>query len=223
MGGAYTVTVTNPANGCTTSKTATVAADTATPAGVTATNSGPLTCDISTITLTGNSTTPGVSYLWNGPNGFSDAEQVSTFATDSGAYVLTVTNVGNGCSTNDTTYVAADFTACSSVVRKVTTGTAATFNDSAAAAGFSFKVYPNPVSTVAYVEFQSPTASQAIVGIYNNLGVLERVLFSNAVGANQSYRLMLDPGGLAAGIHYCQLRIGNKVYTTKLLLFPNRP
>ena len=222
LGGAYTVTVTNPANGCTTSKTATVVADTATPAGVTATNSGPLTCTMTTVTLTGNSTTAGVSYTWNGPNGFFDPEQVSTSATDSGAYILTVSNSGNGCITNDTTYVSADFSECSAVTPKVAAAKASTLNDSTAAGAFTYKVFPNPTgNTAVSITFNSPTAANVVVAIYNNAGVQERILFSNAVEANQPYRLTLNPGGLGSGIHYCQIRVNDKVYTTKLLVLPN--
>jgi hypothetical protein len=222
LGGAYTVTVTNPANGCTTSKTATVVADTATPAGVTATNSGPLTCTATAVTLTGNSTTAGVTYTWNGPNGFFDPEQVSTSATDSGSYILTASNPGNGCITNDTTYVSADFSECSSVTPKVTAAKAGTFNDSTTTGAFTYKVFPNPTGNAAVsITFNSPMAANVVVAIYNNAGVQERVLFSNAVEANQPYRLTLNPGGLGSGIHYCQIRVNDKVYTTKLLVLPN--
>ncbi|GGA95547.1 hypothetical protein GCM10011511_18590 [Puia dinghuensis] len=224
LGGVYNLTVTNPADGCTATKQLTVVADTATPAGVTATNSGPITCTVSTVTLTGNSTTSNVTYSWSGPNGFFDPEQVSTTATDSGTYVLTVTSSGNGCSTNASTYVSANLTGCSSVARALTTGKAATFaqggQDPQTATAFTYKVYPNPVSTVAYVEFQSPSRSQVSVELYNSLGVREQVLFQNTVEANQSYKLTLGPGGLGAGIHYCMIRVDGKVYTSKVLVMP---
>ncbi|WP_188932655.1 T9SS type A sorting domain-containing protein [Puia dinghuensis] len=224
LGGVYNLTVTNPADGCTATKQLTVVADTATPAGVTATNSGPITCTVSTVTLTGNSTTSNVTYSWSGPNGFFDPEQVSTTATDSGTYVLTVTSSGNGCSTNASTNVSANLTGCSSVARALTTGKAATFaqggQDPQTATAFTYKVYPNPVSTVAYVEFQSPSRSQVSVELYNSLGVREQVLFQNTVEANQSYKLTLGPGGLGAGIHYCMIRVDGKVYTSKVLVMP---
>jgi hypothetical protein len=90
------------------------------------------------------------------------------------------------------------------------------------AAGFVYKVYPNPVSgTTVSIEFRAPVTAQVIVAVYNNTGVPERVLFSNTVKANQSYRLSLNPGGLGTGIHYCVIRVNGKVYTTKLLVMPN--
>lgn len=222
LGGVYTLTAINPANGCTASKTVTVVADTAAPAGVTATNSGQLNCDVATVTLTGNSTTAGVTYIWTGPDGYFDPEQISSMATDSGAYVLTVTNPENGCTTQATTVVTEDLSACSAIGPKQTAGQASGFDDSTTLAGFTYKVYPNPVSnTTVTIAFQTPVTAQVIVEIYSNTGAPERVLFSHTAAANQAYRLTLNPGGLAAGIHYCQISVNGKVYTTKLLLLAN--
>ncbi len=221
VGGAYVLTVTNPANGCTASMNLTVIADTAVPKGVTAANSGPLTCTVTTVTLTGNSSTSNVSYSWFGPNGFFDPEQISTAATDSGTYTLSVTSNTNGCITNATTYVSQDLSACSSVARALTTGKSAVFSsapDSLSTTPFTYKVYPNPVSTVGYIEFKSGTSSQVSVELYNTLGVREQVLFQNTVEANQSYKLTLRPSELGAGMHYCMIRVDNKVYTSKLLV-----
>ena len=221
MGGVYTLTVTNPTDGCTASKTLTVVADTATPTGVTATNSGELNCTVTTVTLTGNSTTSGATYIWTGPDGYFDPEQISSMATDSGTYVLTVTNPENGCSAEATTYVAMDLSACTAVKPRITGGKANGFDDSTLAAAFTYKLYPNPVSTTtATIEFTAPVAAQLIVEIYNNTGAPERVLFNNSVEANQSYRLTLNPSGLAAGIHYCLFRVNGKVFTSKLLILP---
>ena len=221
-GGVYTLTATNPADGCTATKTVTVVADTAMPTGVTATNSGELNCTVTTVTLMGNSTTSGASYIWTGPDGYFDPEQISSMASDSGTYVLTVTNPENGCSTQASTYVAMDLSACTAIKAQVTAGKGSGFDDSTLAAGFVYKVYPNPVSgTTVSIEFSAPVTAQVIVAVYNNTGVPERVLFSNTVKANQSYRLSLNPGGLGTGIHYCVIRVNGKVYTTKLLVMPN--
>lgn len=222
LGGVYTLTATNPTNGCTATKTVTVVADTAAPTGVTATNSGELNCTVTTVTLTGNSTTSGATYIWTGPNGYFDPEQISSMASDSGTYVLTVANPENGCSTQASTYVAMDLSACSAIKAQATAGRGSGFDDSTAAAGFSYKVYPNPVSsTMATIEFKAPVATQVIVEIYNNAGAPERVLYANGVEANQVYRVTLNPGGLGTGIHYCMIRVNGKVYTTKLLVMSN--
>jgi hypothetical protein len=226
LGGTYNLTVTNPSNGCVATKALTVQADTAKPAGVTATNSGELTCTVFTVTLTGNSTTPGVNYLWTGPNGFVDPEQISTSAFDSGTYILTVSNPGNGCVSLASTIVTEDLTGCSMVVRKATSGNAATFNlgaDSSQTNQFVYKTYPNPVNTTAFIEFNSPTNAMVSVEIYGSMGVREKLLFSNAVAAGQQYKLSLDASQFAAGVHYCLIRVNNKLYTSKLLFFPQKP
>lgn len=91
--GTYTLTVTGQ-NGCTATATATVSGDSNLP-NATATG-GTLTCSTTSVALGGNSTTPGVSYAWAGPNGFTSNLQ-NPAVTSQGLYVLTVT-AANGCS-----------------------------------------------------------------------------------------------------------------------------
>jgi hypothetical protein len=57
--------------------------------------------------LQGNSTIPGVTYNWTGPNNFTSNEQ-NPEATEAGEYFLTVT-APNGCETTESTIVAEDF------------------------------------------------------------------------------------------------------------------
>jgi hypothetical protein len=75
---------------------ATVIRDLAAPASVTANPSSVFTCAQTSVNLTGNSTTGGVSYAWAGPNGFSSNLRVVPTPAP-GAYTLTVTNPLNGC------------------------------------------------------------------------------------------------------------------------------
>jgi outer membrane lipoprotein-sorting protein len=93
--GTYTVTVTS-ANGCTATATTTVAQDITTPtAGLT--NDGPLTCLMTSVTLTGSG---GGTYAYSaGPTGI----------TAPGTYTVTVTSA-NGCTATATTTVAQDIT-----------------------------------------------------------------------------------------------------------------
>ncbi|MES1249111.1 MAG: hypothetical protein ABUL46_00430, partial [Chitinophaga rupis] len=72
--GLYTLTVTNPATGCTSTTSTTVAQQTDVPANLSVSSSTgglTLTCTNPNIVLTASSSTPGVSYTWTGPNGFS--------------------------------------------------------------------------------------------------------------------------------------------------------
>lgn len=102
--GVYTLTATNPANGCTGSATATVTADQAPP--VAAALGGVLTCDQPKISLSGASNTPGATFEWTGPNGFS--AQIPEPETGlPGTYLLTVT-APNGCTGTASAQVVAD-------------------------------------------------------------------------------------------------------------------
>ena len=105
MPGVYKLNVINPTNGCATTVPITVQQNTTPPADVTATHSGPLTCDITEVTLTGSTSSTGVTFEWNGPDGYLSfsAEDV---AREPGEYTLIVTNDDNGCTATKTTTVA---------------------------------------------------------------------------------------------------------------------
>jgi hypothetical protein len=101
--GNYTVTVTGP-NGCTGTATAIVSADSSLP-DVSATG-GLITCYNDVDTLRGESATPGVTYLWTGPGGFTSNLQNAP-ASASGIYRLVVT-APNGCTNAKEVFVIED-------------------------------------------------------------------------------------------------------------------
>ena len=91
----YTVTVTDPTNGCTAIDNATVSSNTTVPNA----NAGPdatLNCLITSVTLVASSTTAGVLFLWS--NGINTAN--NTLNTTN-TYTVTVTDTNNGCSASD--------------------------------------------------------------------------------------------------------------------------
>ena len=99
--GTYTLTATNPVNGCTASASSTVTQNITAPGGVTTTadpTTAQITCIHPSILLTSSSTTPGVTYGWSGPDGFTAAGAVAT-ASAAGTYTVTVTDPANGCVT----------------------------------------------------------------------------------------------------------------------------
>ncbi len=102
--GEYFLTVTAP-NGCETIVNTTIEQDSEVP-DVTATGDT-LSCYISMIQLEGNSTTPGVTYSWTGPNNFSSDEQ-NPEVTEPGEYFLTVVSP-NGCEAISNATVFGDF------------------------------------------------------------------------------------------------------------------
>jgi len=91
--GDYTLMVSN-GQGCSASSVATVIPGAPAP-NVTA-QGGMLDCQTGFTQIFGNSTTPGVNYFWNGPNGFFFFGQ-NPFVSVSGVYALEIT-APNGCS-----------------------------------------------------------------------------------------------------------------------------
>ncbi|MBI3501119.1 MAG: PKD domain-containing protein [Bacteroidetes bacterium] len=100
--GTYSVTAT--VSGCTGPAGTTVVAINVSPSASTAGSNSPI-CDGQNLSLTA-STVAGVTYQWNGPNGFSSTLQNPTITAAttaaSGTYSVTVTAV-NGCTSNPTT------------------------------------------------------------------------------------------------------------------------
>jgi gliding motility-associated-like protein len=103
VAGTYTVTVTDPVNGCTNTALVTIGTNSVAPVAV-ATAAGVLTCTNSSASLSGNSTTPGCSYNWAGPGGFTSNSQ-SPVVNVTGTYTLTVTDPSNNCTGTATTSV----------------------------------------------------------------------------------------------------------------------
>ncbi len=93
--GNYTFLVHNNKTGCDTTKTVVVDGDFIIPQNVTA-SADTLTCILTPVPLLSNSTTPGVTYAWTGPNGFTSNSQ-NTSTTKPGNYCVIVTNPLNGC------------------------------------------------------------------------------------------------------------------------------
>lgn len=103
--GPYTVTVTNPANGCTATETQLVVQDIV-PPDITASVSGPITCATPVVTLFCGSQTPNVTFDWIGPNGFASFQQNPSVA-QTGTFFAYAT-APNGCTASATVEVTAD-------------------------------------------------------------------------------------------------------------------
>ena len=110
--GTYTLTVTNPANGCTATDVALVTLDN-TPPNANAGADKELNCTVTSIALSGSSTTPGATFAWiasNGGNIVSGANTATPTVNAAGTYTLTVTNPANGCTATDVALVTLDNT-----------------------------------------------------------------------------------------------------------------
>ncbi len=97
-GGTYTVTVTDPANNCTSTATVSVTANQTQPVAVAA-PPPTLTCQSPEVTLdaSGSSSGPNFTYDWSGPGIVSGENTLNPVVDGPGAYTLTVTNTDNGC------------------------------------------------------------------------------------------------------------------------------
>ena len=102
--GTYTVTVTNPANGCTSSDVAVVTTNFNNP-NVDAGEGNALTCVILEVSLNGSSSTTGAQFSWSGPGVASGANTANPTINALGTYFLTVTDPANGCTSVDSVIV----------------------------------------------------------------------------------------------------------------------
>jgi len=105
LAGTYTLTVVDPANGCSTSETIDVSSNGEIPSlEVPAVD--PLSCEISSAMLNSMTNTNGLEYLWTTDDGviIGDATQENLNVEDPGTYTLTITDPTNQC-TNEVSVV----------------------------------------------------------------------------------------------------------------------
>lgn len=116
----YTLTVTNPVNGCTNSAISQVVASSGVPS-VTASVTSSLSCNTLTTQVIATTTTSPVSYNWSGPGIVSGTTSASATVNAGGTYTVVVTNTASSCSSTVTIAVTQNTTAPS--VTGSTTGT----------------------------------------------------------------------------------------------------
>ncbi|MBL7779832.1 MAG: T9SS type A sorting domain-containing protein, partial [Saprospiraceae bacterium] len=112
--GSYTVTVTNPVNGCTNTATAIVTENTVGPL-VTIANPAPITCATPTVTLTASST-GNMTYSWSGSCFTSSTQIANPQVCEPGVYTVVVTNPTNGCTSSSNVTVQSDVVIPTAVV-----------------------------------------------------------------------------------------------------------
>jgi hypothetical protein len=107
--GTYIVTITNTANGCTSSAQTIVNQNSTIP--IASASGGTITCTSTCVPLTaadGGIYVSSYTYAWSGPDGFTSAAQNAGCVATSGVYTLTVTNTLNGCTASTTVEVHQD-------------------------------------------------------------------------------------------------------------------
>ena len=105
LSGTYTVTVTDPASGCTNTATAMVNSNN-TPPGATTSVTGMLSCPTPTVTLNAATAAPTPTFAWSGPSFTSSSQNPSVGIA--GTYIVTVTSGANGCTSTASVVVAGD-------------------------------------------------------------------------------------------------------------------
>jgi gliding motility-associated-like protein len=107
-GGTYTLTVTDPSNGCSNTSTVSVALNNNPPVADAGTIQS-VGCGTPTATLngTGSDSGAGISYAWTTGTGniISGGTTTTPLVDQAGVYTITVTDAGNGCSATDTVSV----------------------------------------------------------------------------------------------------------------------
>ena len=105
--GTYTVTVTNPVNGCKSTATASVSQN-FTPPSVSATTAI-INCYNPSPNIVATSQTPGATFSWTGPNNFT-SNIANPAVSTVGFYFVTATNPANGCTANTSVWVTDNLT-----------------------------------------------------------------------------------------------------------------
>ncbi|MBN2669229.1 MAG: hypothetical protein JXR60_08360, partial [Bacteroidales bacterium] len=110
--GTYTISVTDPANGCSASDNVTVTANTTAPTADAGADME-LTCAITDLNLDGSASTGGMTYVWTtaGGNIVSGSNTTTPNINQTGTYTISVTDPSNGCSAIDNVTVTANTTA----------------------------------------------------------------------------------------------------------------
>jgi hypothetical protein len=104
----YTVVATNPANGCTSSSTATYSGNTTPPSASTV--GGTLTCGTTQITVPSFTNATNPTYAWTGAGIVSGSNANIITVNTPGTYTVIITDIANGCTNSSTATVAQDIT-----------------------------------------------------------------------------------------------------------------
>jgi len=80
----------------------------------------------------------------------------------------------------------------------------------------NFNIYPSPVGDFATLGFEGEGSGTANVFLYNATGVMVKTWKFNITGSGQS-NFVMDLSGLPAGMYCCQVQVGDRVMTGKII------
>lgn len=160
--GTYQVEVQGP-TGCSNTDTVVVTEDFTPPNA----NAGPdkvLSCSVTSIQLSGSSTTTGATFAWSTLDGniVSGANTATPTVNAPGTYTLVVTNPANGCSATDSAVVTSDITPPSLSIQK--TGANENVNPQTVSLGF----VGSPPAGVTF-QWQSCVANCGVDASWSNI------------------------------------------------------
>jgi gliding motility-associated-like protein len=193
----YTLTVTDPANGCVNSGTVDVVPSSGIPV-VTTSNTGSITCAVNTIEVMASTTMTPVSYSWTGP-GITAGGSVSTATVNTGGtYQCVVANTLTGCSSTVTTVVSTDTTAPTTTISAsgMLTCLTTTVDLTSTLAGMNYTWTPPIGGNVGSAGTQSTTAAGA--GDYT-LTVIDPINGCSYMASLTVIQNTTSPAGLTAG------------------------
>ncbi|WP_282087470.1 T9SS type A sorting domain-containing protein [Aquimarina algiphila] len=206
--GEYMVTATNTITGCTRQETIIVSADLTKPE-LTATADGIITCTNTSVALTATSTTPNVTFNWEG---FTAGENPVN-VTSEGEYRVTATNTITGCTKQETIIVTALCDEKNDGLQSVSNIETRTFTK------FIAKAYPNPSRDKATIAFSSAKEGNAKIEIYTITGILVNTLFDEKIEADRQYYTTFNQDGdLPSGVYFYVVRVGNNFTTDRIIL-----
>ncbi len=161
----YTLTVTNPANGCTNSGTVSVVPSVGTPV-VNASNTGSITCTNTSVQISASTTMTPVSYSWTGPGAVAGSGTPTGTVTVGGTYQCVVTNTSTGCTSTVTTIVPTNTTIVAASIAPTSsiTCTTTSLTLSASPAG-SYSYSWTPAAGLSGTSVATPTVTQG--GVYS--------------------------------------------------------
>lgn len=219
--GDYTLTVTNPVNGCTTTAIASVGTNTVAPTLTLAATSTVITCSTTSSTLTASSSITDTP-TWLTPSGGSATNTV--IATASGDYTATIVDGTNGCKTSKTinitnNVIPPNANAGASVVMPCRISTATLSGTSTTTDPFSYSWSgPNATSITSATNISSPTVTNTGVYTLTVTNLVTGCIATSTVNVTQNNvtaNFTADPmtGEAPLTVNFTDASIGATSYT----------
>lgn len=166
--GVYTLTATNPANGCTATSTVQVFPSAGAPVVTNNPVTNTLTCTNTLVAVSISTTVTPVTYTWSGPGIVSGNGTPTISVSQAGTYNYTVTNTSSGCTTSNSQSVSQNTTVPTTTATSTGTLTCETTTVvlNASLAGMNYTWTAPAGGSVASANTQSTSAS-GVAGTYS--------------------------------------------------------